>query len=213
MLTLSQIGCRLPGDITSPAKLWDFIMARKMAHTHRVPESRFNIDAYHHQNNERPGSFRIPGGCFLEGTTQEFDPVLFGISPVEALWLDPQQRRLLEVVYEAFEGAGISLDKIAGSNTGCFVGNFTADYQQMSFKEHDFRHSYSATGVDPGIVSNRISHVFNLKGPRLVIITSFISRTSADDDIVLSSIRLAPHHYTPSIMHATPFETENVTVR
>ena len=143
-------------------------MAKRTAHTLRVPASRFDVDAYYHQNNERPGSFNIPGGCFLTGSTQEFDPVLFAISPVEALWMDPQQRRLLEVVYETFESAGIPLDKISGSETGCFVGNFTADYQQMLFKEPDFRHSYSATGVDPGIVSNRISNVFNLRGPRYV---------------------------------------------
>lgn len=144
-------------------------MAKRTAHTQKVPSSRFNIDAYYHENNERPGSFNIPGGCFLSGSTQEFDPVLFGISPVEALWMDPQQRRLLEVVYETFESAGIPLNRISGSATGCFVGNFTADYQQMSFKEPDFRHPYSATGVDPGIVSNRISNVFNLRGPRSIL--------------------------------------------
>ena len=188
-------------------------MSKQMAHTHRVPESRFNVDAYHHQNNERPGSFRIPGGCFLEGTTQEFDPVLFGISPVEALWLDPQQRRLLEVVYEAFESAGISLEKIAGSATGCFVGNFTADYQQMSFKEHDFRHSYGATGVDPGIVSNRISHVFNLKGPRYAMNVYFESWNSADKMIASLSTPLALPRSMRCTMRAMLFEITNVTVR
>ncbi|MCJ1309500.1 hypothetical protein MMC25_003160 [Agyrium rufum] len=171
-IAIVGMGCRLPGAVSSPTELWEFIMAKRMAHTDKVPASRFNIAAYLHPNNERPGSFRVPGGCFLEGSTYEIDPVPFGISPVEALWLDPQQRRVLEVVYEAFENAGIPLDRISGSATGCFVGNFTADYQQMSFKEHDFRHVTAATGVDPGIVSNRISHVFNLKGPSVVMNTA-----------------------------------------
>ena len=74
--------------------------------------------------------------------------------------MDPQQRKLLEVVYEAFESGGVTLQSINGSKTAVFIGSFTSDFQQMSFKEPDFRHSYAATGVDPGIISNRIGHVF-----------------------------------------------------
>ena len=163
-----RTGCRLPGDITSPSRLWEAIMAQKIANSVRVPSTRFNIDGHYHKRLDRPGSFNIPGGYFLEGNCQEFDPVLFGISPIEALLMDPQQRKLLEVVYEAFESGGFPMEKISGSATGCFVGCFTSDFQQMSFKEPDFRHTYSATGVDPGIISNRVSHVFNLRGPRFV---------------------------------------------
>lgn len=141
-------------------------MNKNTGQTPKVPISRFNIDAHFHQNNERPGSFNVLGGYFLKDDLGQFDPVPFSISPVEAMWMDPQQRKLLEVVYEAFENGGVKLDELAGSNTACFVGSFTSDFQQMSFKEPDFRHSYAATGVDPGIISNRISHVFNLSGPR-----------------------------------------------
>ena len=144
--------------------------------TPKVPSSRFNIDAHFHENNERPGSFGVLGGYFLKSDLQEFDAVPFGISPVEAMWMDPQQRKTLEVVYEAFENSGSTLDSVSGTVTAVFVGSFTSDYQQMSFKEPDFRHSYAATGVDPGIISNRISHVFNLHGPRLV----FASRKLAE---------------------------------
>ena len=86
---------------------------------------------------------------------------------MEAKWMDPQQRKLLEVVYEALEDSGTPIPNITGTPTGCFIGSFTSDYQQMSFKEYDFRHTYSATGVDPGILANRIAHVFDLHGPRL----------------------------------------------
>ena len=144
---------------------------KKTGQTPKVPSSRFNIDAHFHQNNERPGSFNVLGGYFLNSDLQEFDPVMFGITPIEAMWMDPQQRKLLEVVYETFESAGVTLESIAGTKTACFIGNFTADYQQMAFKEPWFRHSYAATGVDPGLVSNRISHVFNLNGPSIVVNT------------------------------------------
>lgn len=165
-LTQHFIGCRLPGDVSSPAAFWKLMMEKGTGQTPKVPSSRFNIDAHFHPNNERPGSFNVLGGYFLDSDLQEFDPAPFAISPVEAMWMDPQQRKLLEVVYEAFENGGIDLEKISGTTTACFVGSFTSDFQQMSFKEPDFRHSYAATGVDPGLISNRISHVFNLHGPR-----------------------------------------------
>jgi acyl transferase domain-containing protein len=140
------------------------MMNKRTGNTPKVPSSRFNIDAHFHKNNDRPGSFGVLGGYFLNEDLSDFDPALFNITPIEAMWMDPQQRKLLEVVYEALESGGISLESIAGTRTAVFAASFTADWQQMSFKEASFRHSLSATGVDPGIISNRISHVFNLNG-------------------------------------------------
>jgi acyl transferase domain-containing protein len=144
-----------------------------------MPSSRFNIDAHFHENNERPGSFSVMGGYFLNETLQEFDPSFFGLTPVEPMWMDPQQRKCLEVVYEAFESARVSLQEVSGSDTACYIATFTADQQQISFKAHSFRHSLAATGVDPGIISNRISHVFNLQGPSIVINTACSSSVYA----------------------------------
>ena len=147
-------------------------MAKTIANTTKVPSSRFNIDAYFHQNNERPGSCNITGGCFLDDNPHHFDPTLFDISPVEAVWMDPQQRKLLEVVYEAFESSGTTLDQVATDVVGCFVGSFVSDFQQMAMKEPDFRHPYLTTGCDPGILSNRINNVFNLRGLRSALQSS-----------------------------------------
>lgn len=165
-LLTCPIGCRLPGQVESPSGFWDLMMAAGSPQSVKVPPNRFNIDAFYHSHNERPGSLNVLGGYFLEGDPADFDPTFFGITPVEAMWMDPQQRKLLEVVYEALESSGTPLSKVTGSLTGCFIGSFTSDFQQMSFKEHDFRHTYSATGVDPGILANRIAHVFEFHGPR-----------------------------------------------
>lgn len=86
---------------------------------------------------------------------------------------------MLEVVYEALESGGITIDAIAGTRTAVFAASFTADWQQMAFKEPSFRHSLAATGVDPGIISNRISHVFNLNGPSIVVNTACSSSVYA----------------------------------
>jgi acyl transferase domain-containing protein len=142
------------------------LINNRSAQTPKVPKSRFDIAAYYHDNLERPGSFNVPGGYFLDGPAENFDPSLFGISPIEAMWMDPQQRKILEVTYECFESAGLTLEDVWDSDTAVFIGSFTADYQQMTFRETDFRHSYAATGVDPGIISNRVGNTFNLRGPR-----------------------------------------------
>lgn len=94
------------------------------------------------------------------------------MTPVEAQWLDPQQRKMLEVCFEVFENAGLRLEDLAGSKTGVYAASFTSDYQQMSIFERDFRHNYAATGVDPGIISNRINNVFDLHGPSCLINTA-----------------------------------------
>ncbi|KAL8716996.1 MAG: hypothetical protein Q9225_005722 [Loekoesia sp. 1 TL-2023] len=148
-IAIIGMGCRLPGQVDSPSDFWNLMMAARSPQSMKVPMNRFNVDAFYHSQNERPGSLNVPGGYFLEGDPTDFDPTFFGITPVEATWMDPQQRKLLEVVYEALESSGTPLHKVLGSLTGCFVGSFTSDFQQMSFKEQDFRHTYSATGVDP----------------------------------------------------------------
>ncbi|KAH8692502.1 polyketide synthase [Phaeosphaeriaceae sp. PMI808] len=173
------MGCRLPGDVRSPSDFWKLMMEKRSGQTPKVHTSRFNIDAHFHPNNDRPGSFGVYGGYFINETLQEFDPAFFGITPVEATWMDPQQRKLLEVVYETFESAGLTLDQLSGSDTACFMATFTADFQQMSSKEPSFRHSLAATGVDPGILSNRVSHVFNLRGPSIVVNTACSSSVYA----------------------------------
>ncbi|KAL8310632.1 hypothetical protein RB597_010463 [Gaeumannomyces tritici] len=171
-IAIVGMSCRLPGGIDSASSLWDTTKEKRSVQTPKVPPNRFNIDVYLHENLERPGSFNVPGGYFLDGNLEDFDPSFFGISPVEAIWLDPQQRKMLEVTYECFEAAGASLESMSGSNTGVFVGCFTNDFQQMAFRESDFRHSYAATCVDPGIISTRLGNVFDLRGPNATINTA-----------------------------------------
>ncbi|KAI1075939.1 lovastatin nonaketide synthase [Whalleya microplaca] len=178
-IAICGMSCRLPGGVDSPSALWDMLLQKRVGNSQKVPQSRFNIDAFFHANEDRPGSFRIPGGYYLDGRAENFDPTFFNMTPVEAMWLDPQQRKILEVCYEAIESAGLNLDKISGSNTGVFCASFTADYQQMTFKDHDFRHNYAATGVDVGIISARIGNTFNFYGPSALINTACSSSVYA----------------------------------
>ena len=134
-----------------------------------MPSSRFNAQGFGESTGSAADSNAYrPQGYFLQENIRDFDPEFFGILNAEALHMDPQQRKLLEVVYECFESAGLGLDQISGSDTGCYVGNFTYDYLVMQSKDPDTFSRFSATGMGPAILSNRISHSFNLKGPRFV---------------------------------------------
>jgi len=103
---------------------------------------------------------------------RQFDPSFFGINPLEASSMDPQQRKLLEVVYESFENAGATLEELSGSRTSCFVGCFTNDMRRITSRDLEYGAPYEMTGSDMTILSNRINYVFNLKGPSMTIDTA-----------------------------------------
>ncbi|KAJ8127949.1 hypothetical protein O1611_g5687 [Lasiodiplodia mahajangana] len=171
-IAICGMACRLPGDSSSPKAFWDLISKGKSGQCD-IPASRFNVDGFYHPDGaDRPGSIKMKGGYFIQEDIREFDNSFFGINNLEATYMDPQQRKLLEVVFECLENAGVPLDQASGSNTGCYVGNFTFDFQVMQLKESDYLHHYSPTGFGTTILANRISHVFNLLGPSLVLDTA-----------------------------------------
>lgn len=137
-----------------------------------VPPSRWNIDGFYHPNAQRPGSMNTRGGYFVDEDIRQFDNSFFGINNLEATYMDPMQRKLLEVCYECFESAGAPQETLSGANVGVYVGNFTVDYIIMQAKEAEYAHRYGATGSGTTILSNRISHVFNLTGPSVVLDTA-----------------------------------------
>ncbi|RYP81174.1 hypothetical protein DL769_002122 [Monosporascus sp. CRB-8-3] len=145
------MACRLPGDVRSPADFWDFIMNKKSSQS-PVPAERFNINGFHHVDDTRAGVTCANGGYFLSEDVRQFDNNFFGINNVEATYMDPHQRKILEVTYECLESAGLSMEDVSGTNTGVYVGNFTVDYITMHFRDPDYLHRYSATGSDTDYV-------------------------------------------------------------
>ncbi|KAM0251922.1 hypothetical protein ACHAQJ_007937 [Trichoderma viride] len=165
------MACHLPGGITSPSGLWDYVYNKKTAQC-TVPLDRYNIEGFYHKDGSRAGVMSVDGGYFIKEDVRKFDPSFFGINNLEASYMDPQQRKLLEVVYECFENAGLSMEDVSGSNTAVFVGNFTVDYSVMQSRDTDYVHRLAATGGGTSIMSNRISHVFNLHGPSFTLDTA-----------------------------------------
>ncbi|KAK6359538.1 hypothetical protein TWF696_000692 [Orbilia brochopaga] len=165
------MACRLPGHVSSASEFWQLLVNGRSGQC-EFPTSRLNVDGFFKAKGDAAGSINMRGGYFLQEDIRAFENDFFGINNLEATYMDPQQRKLLEVVFECFETAGATLEKLSGSNTGCYVGNFTMDHTIMQMRGVDELHRYSKAGMGPTILSNRISHVFNLNGPSLVLDTA-----------------------------------------
>ncbi|KAF2202683.1 phenolpthiocerol synthesis polyketide synthase ppsA [Delitschia confertaspora ATCC 74209] len=175
-IAIVGMGCRFPGSATNPSALWDMLVSKQSARS-TTPADRFNIDAFNHPNADRNGTASNPnmnnrGGHFLKDDISAFDAPFFSISPAEAQSMDPMQRHLLEVVYEATESAGIPITSLSGTETGCFVGCFTSDYDQLSKRDPELLPKYHSIGTGQSILSNRISFCFDLRGPSVTLDTA-----------------------------------------
>ena len=163
--------CRLPGGNSNPHKLWQFLERGGIA-SNKVPSTRFNIGG-HWDGSLKPRTMRPCGGMFLEDTDPaDFDASFFEMSRVDAISMDPNQRQMLEVVYECLENAGLRLEDLNGALVGALVGSFASDYADMQGRDPENRPANITVGVGRAILANRLSHFFNIKGPRLVMATS-----------------------------------------
>jgi acyl transferase domain-containing protein/NADPH:quinone reductase-like Zn-dependent oxidoreductase/NADP-dependent 3-hydroxy acid dehydrogenase YdfG/acyl carrier protein len=102
----------------------------------------------------------------------DFDPAFFGISPREALQVDPQQRLLLQLVWEALEHANIPPSELAGTSTGVYVGASSLDYHHRFLVDPAVADMQFMTGNTLSIVSNRISYIYDLRGPSFTVDTA-----------------------------------------
>ncbi|RCI09139.1 hypothetical protein L249_1549 [Ophiocordyceps polyrhachis-furcata BCC 54312] len=165
------MACRLPGNSNSPHALWEFLERGGIA-DNTPPESRFRLEA-HYDGSDKPKTMRSPGGMFLESVdVKQFDAAFFGIAKADAIAMDPQQRQLLEVVYECLENAGVTLGKLDGEAVGCFVGAYAVDYADVQGRDPEDRVASIAIGAGRAMLSNRISHFLNIHGPSMTIDTA-----------------------------------------
>lgn len=154
------VGCRFPGDIDGPERLWAFLTEKKCA-----------ITAYPDRGFTNAGTFAESGG-FLKDVAG-FDNRFFDIPPDEALRMDPQQRLLLEVSWEALEHAGIIPESLRLSRTGVFVGVSSTDYVRLvSASAQQKSTIWDNTGGSSSIIANRISYFLDIQGPSIVIDTA-----------------------------------------
>ncbi|WP_448604522.1 beta-ketoacyl synthase N-terminal-like domain-containing protein, partial [Thermoleptolyngbya sp.] len=167
-IAIIGIGCRYPGA-DSPDAFWQLLKTGVDAVT-EVPPSRWDRTQFQSVAKTESAKASLRWGGFLEQVDQ-FDPLFFGIAPREVNTMDPQQRLLLEVAWEAMEDAGIVPERLRGTDTGVFIGIGTHDYSIMLWQD-PIDDPYLTTGTGNCIAANRISYLFDLKGPSLSVDTA-----------------------------------------
>jgi acyl transferase domain-containing protein/acyl carrier protein len=155
-------------DASDVQSFWELLRQGHDAVT-EVPAERWDVNKYYNPNPQAEGTSYSKWGAFLKNLEQ-FDPLLFRISPREAETMDPQQRIMLELVWETLEIAGYGGKKLADTETGVFIG---ATYSHYSRENVPYLHgdAYASLGNSNAILANRLSYFFGWRGPSLTIDT------------------------------------------
>ncbi len=173
--------CRLPGAASVEA-LWHVLDGERCT-VSEVGEDRWSkLRFFHPRQGERGKSYTFAAGVIAD--PWGFDPVVLGLSPREGEQMDPQQRVLLQVVWEALEDAGIRPSSLAGGNVGVYVGVSSPDTATRRSHDVGSTDAYTMTGSTLSLVSNRISYVFDWHGP------SFSVDTACSSSLVALSLAM-----------------------
>ncbi|MGW1402897.1 type I polyketide synthase, partial [Streptomyces sp. NPDC002405] len=157
------MACRYPGGVNSPEDLWQLLVDEVDAVGDFPTDRGWDLDAL---AGDGPGRSATDQGGFLYDAT-DFDPGLFGVSPREAMVMDPQQRILLEASWEALERAGIDPATLRGSGTtGVFVGGGSGDYRPPA------EYGQWQTAQSASLLSGRLAYTFGIQGPTVSVDTA-----------------------------------------
>lgn len=167
------IGLRLPGGAESPDELWSLLM-EGVDCMRPIPGNRWDVRRFHDPDLAAIGKHRIREAGFLHGSLYDLDASFFGFSPREAEVLDPRQWLMLESAWEALEDAGIRPSSVAGSDTAVFVSSFLEDstihrMDPLALSNLDGNVSRASSQT---MLSARLSHFFDLRGPSLALDTA-----------------------------------------
>ncbi|WP_455679097.1 type I polyketide synthase, partial [Streptomyces ardesiacus] len=167
-IAIVGMACRYPGGVNSPEDLWRLVSAGGDGITPLPGDRGWDLDEWlgagAADGPEVQGGFVDDAPCF--------DAAFFGISPNEALVMDPQQRMLLETSWEALERAGIAPATLRGSATGVFAGAMHTEYDPGMFGTLDHTAGYRATGLSQSVVSGRVSYALGFEGPAVTVDTA-----------------------------------------
>ncbi|MCG7548784.1 beta-ketoacyl synthase N-terminal-like domain-containing protein [Pseudoalteromonas sp. Of7M-16] len=178
-----------PGGATDLDLFWDNLIHQNDSIS-AIPTNRqaFSRDKKASELNGFPNR----GGFLYDIDT--FDAEFFGISPLEANSMDPQQRKVMEMTWSVFESAGHNPKQLADQNVGLFIGAHNNDYLELTLAQPELTEKYGAyldSGVHMSMIANRASRWFDFNGPSEVINTA------------CSSSLVAVHHAVESIKNGT----------
>lgn len=169
-IAVVAVSCRFPGA-PNPEAFWE-VLSGGIDAIREVPEDRFDIDEFYDPDPETAGKTYTRFGGFLDGI-DGFDPEFFGISPREAVWIEPQQRLMLETVWEGLERAGYAPSALRGSRTGIFAGVAANEYAHLLSSESiDKIEPYFITGNALNAISGRVAFALGFEGPAVAVDTA-----------------------------------------
>jgi acyl transferase domain-containing protein/acyl carrier protein len=169
-IAIVAVACRFPGA-PDPEAYWELLSGGVDA-IREIPDDRFDVDEYYDPDPEAPGKIYTRYGGYLE-SIDGFDPEFFGISPREAVWMDPQQRLMLEIAWEGLERAGYSPAALRGSRTGVFVGVAANEYSQLlNANSVETIEAHFITGNALNVIAGRVAFALGLEGPAMAVDTA-----------------------------------------
>ncbi|WP_019603603.1 type I polyketide synthase, partial [Teredinibacter turnerae] len=171
-IAIIGMGCRFPGGVYTPEQFWALLVDGTDAIS-EVPSQRWNIDEYYDADVDARGKISSRFGGFLD-EIQQFDAGFFEVSPREAESLDPQQRMMLEVTWEALENGNVLPASLYGSNTGVFVAMSGSDYMMAEAKYvgEEGISAYFGTGNAHATACGRLSYTLGCQGPSFSVDTA-----------------------------------------
>eukprot|EP00921_Rhytidocystis_pertsovi_P009458 GHVQ01015209.1.p1 GENE.GHVQ01015209.1~~GHVQ01015209.1.p1 ORF type:complete len:3891 (+),score=563.52 GHVQ01015209.1:853-12525(+) len=169
-IVVAGASCRLPGGVTGVEGYWSMLKSNTDAIC-TIPNDRWDVDNYYDPNPDAEGKMYIREGGFIQGA-ELFDPDFFKISKSDARSMDPQQRQLLEVSYEALHSAGYDITKLYKADVGTFVGCCSNDWAYLCQSRNERITAYTAINHSPSILSNRLAYAFGVTGPSITIDTA-----------------------------------------
>ncbi|HEU4362518.1 MAG TPA: SDR family NAD(P)-dependent oxidoreductase, partial [Mycobacterium sp.] len=169
-VAIVAVACRFPGA-ADPDAFWQ-VLSGGVDAIREIPDDRFDIDEFYDPDPDTPGKIYSRFGGYLDGI-DGFDPEFFGISPREAVWMDPQQRLMLEIAWEGLERAGYAPRALRGSRTGIFVGVAANEYSQLlSADSVEAIGAHFITGNALNAISGRVAFALGLEGPAVAVDTA-----------------------------------------
>uniref|UniRef100_A0A8C5I1T5 Phthiocerol/phenolphthiocerol synthesis polyketide synthase type I PpsD-like n=1 Tax=Gouania willdenowi TaxID=441366 RepID=A0A8C5I1T5_GOUWI len=165
-IAIVGIGCNFPGG-DNLDDFWKVLLEGKNCVVD-IPPERFDTTYWYDANESKSGKTQTSKAALIEGFN-EFDYKYFGITELEADYMDPQQKLLLQCTYRALEDAGIAMESISGSRTGVYIGLMNRDFEMLRNNSADTISHYNCTGTAMSVAANRISFTFNLTGPSFAI--------------------------------------------